>query len=449
MRIDHLTIKNFRCFEHSEFSFHPQFNLIVGVNGSGKTALLDALSVSLATWLTGFKNDLDKRVIEPGEPRLATLKSDGSWLADGSQLLDGRVRAKDTNGKTRLEKQYPVEIDAKGEVMGKPIKWLRSLHSGGRYDDHGYDYNLVSLAETTDRAIRAGELLTLPLIAYYGTRRLPQNNKQVTAESQVTGPEALADPRRITRFEGYRHCVSSVISVRDLINWFARQAWIAFQEGEETPSYRVVRQAVLGCLENATELYFEPKIGELLVTLDGNTQPFSNLSDGQRCVLAMVADIAQKAEWLNPHLRDDFLINTPGVVLIDELDLHLHPKWQRRIIEDLLRTFPKIQFICTTHSPQLIGEVKPEEIIFLRDGQQIQESQSFGMDSNWILKHIMGSTDRNAEVAKKIDNIFELIEEDNFNEARKLIDALRAEIGEHPSLVRAETIIDRYTRIGE
>jgi predicted ATP-binding protein involved in virulence len=127
----------------------------------------------------------------------------------------------------------------------------------------------------------------------------------------------------------------------------------------------------------------------------------------------------------------------------------LHPKWQRRIIGDLRRTFPKIQFICTTHSPQIIGEAKPDEIILLRGGQTEHESQSYGMDSNWILKNIMGSSDRNAEVAKELDTIFELIEEGDFDEAREHIDALRAKIGEHPSLVRADTIIDRYTRIGE
>jgi predicted ATP-binding protein involved in virulence len=145
----------------------------------------------------------------------------------------------------------------------------------------------------------------------------------------------------------------------------------------------------LGCLENASDLYFDPKRGELLITINRETQPFSNLSDGQRCVLAMVADIAQKAEWLNPHLTKDFLINTPGVVLIDELDLHLHPKWQRRIIEDLRRTFPKIQFICTTHSPFLIQSLRSgDELIMLDDKQPTNALSNLGIET--IAEGIMG-----------------------------------------------------------
>ena len=101
----------------------------------------------------------------------------------------------------------------------------------------------------------------------------------------------------------------------------------------------------------------------------------------------MVADIARRACLLNPHLGGAVLEETPGIVLIDELDLHLHPKWQRRIIGDLRRTFPKIQFIATTHSPQLIGQVKPDEILLL-DAEETEETrhpgQSYGMDSNWI-----------------------------------------------------------------
>jgi len=126
---------------------------------------------------------------------------------------------------------------------------------------------------------------------------------------------------------------------------------------------------MIACVEGATDLYFDARRGEAIVDIDGVVQPFSNLSDGQRCTLAMVGDMAQKAASLNPQFGAEVLQKTPGVVLIDELDLHLHPRWQRRIIEDLRQTFPKIQFICTTHSPFLIQSLRSGEELLMLDGQ--------------------------------------------------------------------------------
>ena len=334
--------------------------------------------------------------------------------------------------------------------MGHSLQWSRSKESEEGKTRYGDSAELIKYAKNADLVVRSGETITLPVIAYYGTMRLWQAPlHKLREESRITHPKVLSDQRRITRFEGYRHSVDPRMSVRNLITWFARQAWATFQEGETTHSLRVVREAVLGCLENATALYFDAKMGELLTTIGGHTQPFSNLSDGQRCTLAMVADIAQKAEWLNPHLSDNFLTDTPGVVLIDELDLHLHPKWQRRIIEDLRRTFPKIQFICTTHSPQLIGQAKADEIILLDVPNRGHPGQSFGMDSNWVLRHIMGSVDRDPEVAAKLDAIFEAIEDAQFDKAKESVSSLRAEIGDHPELAEAEALIGRYTRFPE
>ncbi len=152
-----------------------------------------------------------------------------------------------------------------------------------------------------------------------------------------------------------------------------------------------VKQAILGCLENAKRLWFDPRREQLVVSFHSDQViPFSNLSDGQRTVLTLVGDIARRAITLNPHHQLQACAKTVGMVLIDELDLHLHPRWQRRVIQDLRRTFPALQFVCTTHSPQLIGQAKADEIILLTStGQAAQPSQSFGMDSNWVLRHIL------------------------------------------------------------
>lgn len=381
MRIDRLNLSNFRCFEQREFAFHPEFNLLVGINGTGKTTILDALSISLATWLLGFRSKLDKRGIEAGEPRLATLRLDGSWKLDGSQFADGRVRQNGDDGKPRFAEQYPVAISASGEVMETSLSWARSKESEGGRTRYGDAIDLVHLSKETDQTVRAGKPVTLPLIAYYGTMRLWQEPRKLKQASRISNPETITDKRKLTRFEGYRHSIDPRISVRNLISWFARQSWATFQQGSETESLRVVREAVLGCLEDGNDLYFDAKQGELMVNFKTQgVQPFVNLSDGQRCMLSLVADIAQKAEWLNPHLGDRFLLDTPGVVLIDELDLHLHPKWQRRVIEDLRRTFPKIQFVATTHSPFLIQSLRTGDELVMLEGQPLANLGNIGIE---------------------------------------------------------------------
>jgi predicted ATP-binding protein involved in virulence len=139
-------------------------------------------------------------------------------------------------------------------------------------------------------------------------------------------------------------------------------------------------------------------------------------------------------------------VETRGVVLIDELDLHLHPAWQRRVISDLKRTFPNIQFFATTHSPQLIGQAEAQEVLLLDLEGHTRPGQSFGMDSNWVLKHVMGSQDRDPEIARRLDALFDMLENEQYGEARREVSALREKIGRHPDLVEADAYIDRYTR---
>lgn len=373
MRLENIYLRNFKVFEESEFTLHPEFNLVVGVNGTGKSSLLDAISISLATWLLGFKSKTDTRGIEPGEARLATLFFDGTWAFDGAQIFDGRVRRADGEGKTGLEAQYPVEIAANGVVDGKHIKWSRTKESETGTTKYGDAAELISLAKESDLAVRLGmDDITLPLIACYDTKRLSLERKTLRKESRITGPEPLMSKSGLSRLEGYHNSVNPRISVKDMISWFALEEWAKFQSRSESAALNVVSEAIVGCTEGATSVYFDASLGELLISIEEYAQPFANLSDGQQAVLALVADIAQKAERLNPHLGDRVLQETPGVVLIDELDLHLHPKWQRRIIEDLRRTFPKIQFICTTHSPFLIQSLREGKLIQLDSEEPVE-----------------------------------------------------------------------------
>ncbi|MEZ5355445.1 MAG: AAA family ATPase [Bryobacteraceae bacterium] len=155
----------------------------------------------------------------------------------------------------------------------------------------------------------------------------------------------------------------------------ASESWISYQRGgEESHLYSTVRKAILQCVEGGQEFYFDAARGEVVVEIGSQgILPFNSLSDGQRTLLAMVWDIAQKAAMLNPSLEQSVLEKTPGIVLIDELDLHLHPVWQRRVIEDLRTVFPRIQFFATTHSPFLIQSLRSGEELVMLDGSPTAE----------------------------------------------------------------------------
>ncbi len=214
-----------------------------------------------------------------------------------------------------------------------------------------------------DRSVRAGDDVTLPLISYYGTGRLWNEPRRVRSEKPLTDKESRS------RLAGYEVCLDPRVSSEALVRWVASQSWIAYREGSIPAAFAAARSAILTCLDGARDLYFDPKPGEVIVEFaHQGPQPFNNLSDGQRTMLAMVGDIARRIATLNPGLDSRALTETPGIVLVDELDLHLHPVWQRRVIENLRTSFPRIQFFATTHSPFLIQSLRSGEELVMLEG---------------------------------------------------------------------------------
>ena len=156
-----------------------------------------------------------------------------------------------------------------------------------------------------------------------------------------------------------------------------------------------------------------------------------------------IGDIAIKSAQLNSHLGERAIEETPGVVLIDELDLHLHPRWQRHIVSDLRRVFPNIQFFCTTHSPQIVGEVGPDEIQLLSGDGTLSVERSAGMDSNWILRHVMSADERNPKLKSRLDSIEKQIADGDYDEAKAAIAVLREQGWDLPELAVLSTRLDK------
>lgn len=213
--------------------------------------------------------------------------------------------------------------------------------------------------------VRRGDAgVILPMIACYGTGRL-WAKKGEHHKFKDNAPES--------RLKGYQDCLLPIANERMMLNWFAKMTILRLQEEREIPELSVVESAMAECYKGIVpqarnvRIRYSIKYGELeiqTILLNDTVEylPLHLLSDGIRTILNLVADIAYRMAVLNPGLLQDILQKTPGIVLIDEIDMHLHPAWQRRILGDLCRLFPQVQFIVTTHAPSVLVNVPNEQI---------------------------------------------------------------------------------------
>ena len=341
MRIDHIEIQNFKCFEQAAFDLSPGFTLLLGDNAKGKTALLDAIAVAMGGFLLGIPG-ARSRTIGHTEVRYQSRRR--------GEIL-------------KFEKHHPVFVRAKGIVSGKKAEWKREkLSQTGRTTARNAK-EISSIARSLAANIKEGQNSTLPLLVYYGTGRLfvePKWGK--AAKAAINAPRGGE-----STYAGYAGCLEPTSSVKLLRNWVQRMTLTQYQAGSG-PSQSLA--AVLGTISDmvvgAKHAFYDFEQEDLdLVFGRGKTWPLQLLSDGQRNMAGLAGDLAIRCVQLNPHLRGSAPKKTPGIVLIDEIDLHLHPKWQRAVISQLRKCFPKVQFVATTHSPFIVQSALGEGVIDL------------------------------------------------------------------------------------
>ncbi|QZE15888.1 AAA family ATPase [Halosquirtibacter laminarini] len=347
MIIQELILENFRGYKEIKIPLHDRFNLIIGDNGSGKTAILEALTVAMGSLFLGIR-DTDSRHILSKDIHINTFEDSEEF-------------------------GWPVSVSAKGIVNNKEISWKRELTSFKSKTLARGAMPIKKIGSEYDQSIRNNEKIILPVLAYYATGRLFDEARDVKEKESK-------NPQIASRLRAYNQCLKAKMTFKQFIKWFRGKELAKIQKGTSDINYSVVKNAIISNIPDCSNIYFEfdpdkPK-GLKVVFNDGRILPFSYLSDGTRNFFALIADIAYKCVTLNPHLKENALIEASGIVLIDELDLHLHPDWQRKIIVGLKTTFPKVQFITSTHSPFLIQETESNQLIKLKNNSIISISQA-------------------------------------------------------------------------
>lgn len=417
MKLTNITLTNFRCYDTLEIKLHPNFNVIVGINGTGKTAILEAIRIAIGSLFL----ELDK-------------VKDKIW-SPGFETSDVRL--------LHLERQYPVVVKAQANLHSKylhqykqNIKWIRSLDKHGGRTTQVQAKDMKEVSEELQDLIRKGEETTIPLIAYYSTDRFKKEKKDVGLRAEGS------------RLRGYYHTLAPETNVKFFLDLLKTETLSELQHDTKSPILEAVSNAVIKCIDDCKKIYFDVKRDELIIELKSinDSMPFFSLSDGVRSTLAMVMEIAFRACLLNPHLKEKAPIHTGGIVLIDEIDLHLHPTWQKKIISDLRGAFPNIQFIVTTHAPLVIGSLKDGEIFSISEHRAYNFPIQYGRDANAILKE-MDTQPMAENLNQKLEEYFLLIEEGNGKSAKgiEIREYLDEKLGTgHAELQRADIMLSFF-----
>jgi len=423
--IKEIRLHNYRKFEDKTFSFDKNMNVLIGTNASGKTTVLEAVNVALGAYLAAYKHYVPSRFVR--------------------NISDSDVRRKNQSTKERdilistgIE-QYPCEITVILCMDNKPYEYQRVLEKREGRTKFGGNNPMQKTIIDWEQLIKRGDgsdaSSTFPLVMYLSSARLWNDSRNMDFNYDLPN-----------RTDAYNYCLDKKRGMQMTFNYIRHLVEISAQEngGAEYPAYTLIMGAIRESMkdelkEGETIEYSLRYNGLVLVQADGTRIPFEGLSDGYRGVIKIVADIATRMCILNPYLKEKALKETPGVVVIDELDLSLHPSWQRRIVKTLTSLFPKIQFICASHSPFIVQSLKDGQLISL-DGKI--ENEYSGESLEDIAEDIMGV--ENPQYSDEKQEMYELAQEyfsklnqagdkEHLQDVKARLDVLTARFGNNPA----------------
>ena len=422
MKIKHLKIKSFRGIGDLTIEFDAnQPTVFIGVNGVGKSSILDYLA-NLLSWFFGLIE------VDPEFPVKTGANYDHSpvWFFSPKDIK---------NGAKEIQGEISFSIDGIDEDINWSLEYIDNTS--------GKAPQIELVADETRSKWKEDSKFDIPLAVYYPVNR-----------SVLDVPLEIEDNSFFKQVDAYEGALSGVrINFDRFFQWFRIIEDAENEERRDNIEYRdrqleAVRNAISSLLGNDfKDLRVRRKDGLRMTVKKGDEELIvEQLSDGEKSLLALAGDLARRLAIAKPSLPDP--LQGSAVVLIDEIEQHLHPAWQRQVISSLTKTFPNCQFIITTHSPQVISKVQPESIYILaKEGDNIvtkRPSYSFGRDSNRILEDLMGVDERPSEIKEQLLELFRLIDAGKLEKARKLRQELAEQIGnDEPKFVKAGILMRR------
>jgi len=434
MRIDSLRLQNFRGFQDLEIKFpnDPDSERVnnavvfIGINGAGKSSVLDALAILLSRFAAKLTDT------DPRSGAFPFTEDDFNFKANTFAL---EVTLTDTD-ENRMNFFFEVSrSDGNSRGIKGDTDYIKHLKE-----------KLVD-----------NQNLSLPILVYYRTNRFISEQ----AKDYQTKTKAFDFPQ-LYMYKGA--FFKRFSSFDDFVIWFTAEEDLENQiisredRGYVNPNLQVIRETIETFFSTLTsskfsnlrvnrsrknsDFRFQPGFNTSLeIHKDSDVLKITELSDGEKSLLIIVCDVARRLAIANPSLSNPR--EGEGIVLIDEIDAHLHPQWQREILPALQTTFPQCQFITTTHSPQVLSNLRRESIFILEDWQVIEENpHSYGRDTNSILYEYMGVEERPRWMRNKLDTCFHHIDQGEIEKAKELLAKVKELIGDQDSeMVRANTML--------
>lgn len=427
MKLDKISLANFKGFEQLDLDFESDVTVLAGINGIGKSSILYAIAVVLSRALPSFTPSRSKpRYLEDDDIYLGKDALDVTMQLTVSGLLLDIGIQRLRNDKDESDRFILLRRNNEQPQQQHLQQLLQSRTLTGNLEE--------SDRETLTALTNLKSAKNQPIAVYFSPKR------------QLPGrPRSLIDRKLSEVSQAYSYALQDrEVELREFLNWFKTQE----QLSKTQRVLNSLRSVVPEFIPEFTNLRLQeqPKLAFLV---DKNGKPFEmhQLSDGERSLLALVFDLTRRLAIANPGSSNP-IAEGSALVMIDEIELHLHPTWQRQVLRRLNSTFKNCQFIVTTHSPLVIGEVEARCIRFLERDEETSRviatipSEAYGLDANRILDELMGSSERNKETADKLRTLFKLIDDEDFDAARQKISTLTKKLGEsEPELTRARSLI--------
>jgi predicted ATP-binding protein involved in virulence len=413
-----IELHNFRCFEHLPLIFSDKVNLLIGDNSSGKTTLIRAVSSVLNSFFIGFSDE---------NTRFIGLSKDDFRIAESE---------------TGLANEEPIKVNF--QFIGC-IAALELNSKKGRTLQMPLETIKMAGKELYDGLFNQGkQILALPLLASFSTSDIHSTRK--------FNKEKFKKYEQKPSF-GYYECMQG----DGFLDYWTTRLLILREANTGELEVQGVTDALINALgpngcNVINDIHIRPIRGKIYYYLnDGRATETANLSDGLRRLVNIVLDIAFRCMLLNKGIYGlKACIKTEGTVLIDEIDLHLHPTLQSIVIKGLQRAFPELQFIITSHAPMVMTSIPIDpvnKIIMLefnsQDGYSAKEIETYGLDASTIIQAVLGLTPRSKEVEERLKTLFDLIDIDDYAKATEKLIEMRNEFGDRlPELAKAQGMLN-------